>query len=98
MLLALASPPRHDLPEYREYAASVQRLAGAIADELGTADWTPIVLSSHDDYPRSLAGYRLARVLLVNPVRDGMDLVAKERPTGPDQRCAPVRSRRARAA
>src|SRR5258708_6240839 len=98
MLLALAYPSRHDLPEYREYAANVQRLAGAIADEFGTADWTPIVLSGYDDYPRSLAGYRLADVLLVNPIRDGMNLVAKEGPILSDRGCALVLSREAGAA
>jgi trehalose 6-phosphate synthase len=98
MLLALAYPSRHDLPEYREYAASVERLAEAIADEFGTAEWTPIVLSAHDDYPRSLAGYRLADVLLVNPVRDGMNLVAKEGPIVSDRGCALVLSREAGAA
>ncbi len=98
MLLALAYPSRHDLPEYREYAASVQRLAGAIDDEFGSPDWTPILLSAHDDYPRSLAGYRLADVLLVNPVRDGMNLVAKEGPIVSDRGCALVLSREAGAA
>ena len=33
-----------------------------------------------DDFPRSLAAYSLADVLVVNPVRDGMNLVAKEGP------------------
>jgi trehalose 6-phosphate synthase len=98
MMLALAYPSRHDLPEYREYAASVQRLAGAIEDEFGTPEWRPILLSDHDDYPRSLAGYRLADVLLVNPVRDGMNLVAKEAPIVNDRGCALVLSREAGAA
>jgi trehalose 6-phosphate synthase len=98
MMLALAYPSRHDLPEYREYAASVQRLAGAIENEFGTPDWRPILLSAHDDYPRSLAGYRLADVLLVNPVRDGMNLVAKEGPIISDRGCALVLSREAGAA
>ncbi len=78
MLLALAYPSRHDLPEYREYAASVQRLAGAIDDEFGSPDWTPILLSAHDDYPRSLAGYRLADVLLVNPDRGCALVLSRE--------------------
>ncbi len=56
------------------------------------------MLSSHDDYPRSLAGYRLADVLLVNPVRDGMNLVAKEGPIVSDRSCALVLSREAGAA
>jgi trehalose 6-phosphate synthase len=98
MLLALAYPSRHDLPEYREYAASVQRVASAIADEFGRPEWAPILLSAVDDYPRSLAGYRLADVLLVNPIRDGMNLVAKEGPILSDRSCALVLSREAGAA
>jgi len=98
MMLALAYPSRHDLPEYREYAASVQRLARRIEDEFATPDWTPILLSTSDDYPRSLAGYRLADVLLVNPIRDGMNLVAKEGPILSDRGCALVLSREAGAA
>ena len=98
MLLALAYPSRHDLLEYREYAASVHRLADAIGDEFGTPEWAPIVLSSQDDYPRSLAAYRMADVLLVNPIRDGMNLVAKEGPVLSDRHCALVLSREAGAA
>jgi len=98
MLLALAYPSRHDLPEYREYAASVQREARGIEDEFGTPDWAPILLSTHDDYPRSLAGYRLADVLLVNPIRDGMNLVAKEGPILSERDCVLVLSREAGAA
>jgi trehalose 6-phosphate synthase len=98
MMLAFAYPSRHDLPEYREYAASVQRAARSVNDEFGTPQWTPVLLSSQDDYPRSLAGYRLADVLLVNPVRDGMNLVAKEGPILSDRHCALVLSREAGAA
>ncbi|MFJ2034219.1 trehalose-6-phosphate synthase [Streptosporangium sp. NPDC087985] len=78
--LAFAYPSRHDLPEYREYTAAVQRCAQEIEDEYATEDWDPVILNVHDDYPRSLAAYRLADVLLVNPIRDGMNLVAKEGP------------------
>ena len=96
--LAFAYPSRHDLPEYREYTASVQRIAREIVDEFGTEDWDPLVLQVNDDYPRSLAAYRLADVLLVNPVRDGMNLVAKEAPLLSDRACAVVLSREAGAA
>jgi trehalose 6-phosphate synthase len=96
--LAFAYPSRHDLPEYREYTASVQRLAREIVDEFGTEDWDPLVLQVNDDYPRSLAAYRLADVLLVNPVRDGMNLVAKEGPLLTERACAVVLSREAGAA
>ncbi|GAA2913690.1 trehalose-6-phosphate synthase [Streptosporangium fragile] len=78
--LAFAYPSRHDLPEYREYTAAVQRCAQEIEDEYATEDWDPLILNVNDDYPRSLAAYRLADVLLVNPIRDGMNLVAKEGP------------------
>ncbi len=98
IMLSLAYPSRHDLPEYREYTASVQRLAAAIDDEFGTPDWTPVMLDTRDDFARSLAGYRLADVLLVNPIRDGMNLVAKEGPILSDRHCALVLSREAGAA
>jgi trehalose 6-phosphate synthase len=98
MMLSLAYPSRYDLPEYREYTAAVQRLASAIDDEFGSPDWTPVLLQTNDDYPRSLAGYRLADVLLVNPIRDGMNLVAKEGPILSDRSCALVLSREAGAA
>ncbi|MFI6482322.1 trehalose-6-phosphate synthase [Nonomuraea sp. NPDC050663] len=95
--LAFAYPSRHDLPEYREYTAAVQRCAKEIEDEYGTEDWDPLILNVNDDYPRSLAAYRLADVLLVNPIRDGMNLVAKEGPIL-SERCALVLSREAGAA
>ena len=53
--LASAYPSRHDLPEYREYTAQVQRMAVEIENEFGTDDWRPIVLDVTDDYARSLA-------------------------------------------
>jgi trehalose 6-phosphate synthase len=96
--LALAYPSRHDLPEYREYTASVQRHARQITDEFGTEDWDPLVLQVNDDYARSLAAYQLADVLLVNPIRDGMNLVAKEGPLLSERGCALVLSREAGAA
>ncbi|SDQ53569.1 alpha,alpha-trehalose-phosphate synthase (UDP-forming) [Thermostaphylospora chromogena] len=95
--LAFAYPSRHDLPEYREYTAAVQRSAQEIEDEYATEDWDPLILNVQDDYPRSLAAYRLADVLLVNPIRDGMNLVAKEGPVL-SPRSALVLSREAGAA
>src|SRR5690606_11975190 len=95
--LAFAYPSRHDLPEYREYTAAVMRCAKQIEDEYATEDWEPLILDVHDDYPRSLAAFRLADVLLVNPIRDGMNLVAKEGPIL-SPRCVLVLSREAGAA
>lgn len=98
MMLALAYPSRHDLAEYRDYAARVEHAAREIEDEFATGAWTPLLLRATDDYPGSLAGYRLADVLLVNPIRDGMNLVAKEGPILSDRGCALVLSREAGAA
>jgi trehalose 6-phosphate synthase len=95
--VAFAYPSRHDLPEYREYTAAVQRLAREIADEFSSPGWDPLILEVNDDYPRSLAACRLADVLLVNPIRDGMNLVAKEGPILSDRGCALVLSTEAGA-
>jgi trehalose 6-phosphate synthase len=96
--IASAYPSRHDLPEYREYTAHVQRLATEIEDEFGTTDWRPILLHVTDDFARSLALYRSGDVLLCNPVRDGMNLVAKEVPTLSEKGCVVVLSTEAGAA
>lgn len=96
--LVFAYPSRHDLPEYREYAATVRRTADEIIEEFRTPDWTPLVLAVEDDLPRSLAAYRLADVAVVDPVRDGMNLVAKEIAIASDRGCALVLSREAGAA
>ncbi|MEV6407361.1 MULTISPECIES: alpha,alpha-trehalose-phosphate synthase (UDP-forming) [Streptomyces] len=95
--VAFAYPSRQDLAVYRDYTAEVQRVAREINERYGTAGWTPVVLHVKDDFARSLAAYRLADVALVNPVRDGMNLVAKEVPIVSDQGCALVLSREAGA-
>ncbi|NHC46782.1 trehalose-6-phosphate synthase [Motilibacter sp. K478] len=96
--IAGAYPSRHDLPEYREYTAHVLRLADEIEEEFGEPGWSPLLVSVEDDFARSLATYRVADVLLVNPVRDGMNLVAKEGPALSDQACALILSTEAGAA
>lgn len=95
--LAFAYPSRHDLPEYREYTAAVQRMAYDISEEFGRPGWEPVRLEVSDDFPRSLAAYALADVLVVNPVRDGMNLVAKEGPVLSRQDLSLVLSREAGA-
>ncbi|MEU3278404.1 alpha,alpha-trehalose-phosphate synthase (UDP-forming) [Streptomyces antibioticus] len=95
--VAFAYPSRQDLAVYRDYTAEVQRLATEINKTYGTPGWTPVVLHVKDDFARSLAAYRLADVALVNPIRDGMNLVAKEIPVVSDEGCALVLSREAGA-
>ncbi|WP_067397746.1 alpha,alpha-trehalose-phosphate synthase (UDP-forming) [Streptomyces sp. F-3] len=95
--LAFAYPSRQDLAVYREYTAEVQRLAQEINEQYGTPGWRPVLLHVKDDFARSLAAYRIADVALVNPIRDGMNLVAKEVPVVSDSGCALVLSREAGA-
>ncbi|WP_030057067.1 MULTISPECIES: alpha,alpha-trehalose-phosphate synthase (UDP-forming) [Streptomyces] len=95
--IAFAYPSRTDLVEYRTYTAAVRELADAINAEFATPTWQPLILHVDDDFPRSLAAYRLADVALVNPIRDGMNLVAKEIPVVSDHGCALVLSREAGA-
>jgi trehalose 6-phosphate synthase len=95
--VAFAYPSRQDLAVYRDYTAEVQRVSEEINAEYGTPGWTPVVLNLKDDFARSLAAYRLADVALVNPIRDGMNLVAKEVPVVSDAGCALVLSREAGA-
>jgi trehalose 6-phosphate synthase len=96
--LAFAYPSRSGLPEYQAYTARVYELAEEINAEFATAGWTPLILDVKDDYPRSLAACSVADVLLVNPIRDGMNLVAEEGPILSERGCALVLSREAGAA
>jgi trehalose 6-phosphate synthase len=95
--VAFAYPSRQDLAVYRDYTAEVQRVADEINSAYGTPGWTPVVLHVKDDFARSLAAYRLADVALVNPIRDGMNLVAKEVPVVSDEGCVLVLSQEAGA-
>jgi len=80
VFVALAYPTRQGLPEYLAYQSEVESTVARINDRWGTPGWTPIVLEVEDDYHRSLAAMTRYDVLLVNPVRDGLNLVAKEGP------------------
>ncbi|MFB7517660.1 trehalose-6-phosphate synthase [Streptomyces sp. NPDC056144] len=95
--LASAYPSRQDLESYRAYTEAVRTLADEINTDFGTPTWQPVLVSVKDDFTRSLAAYRLADVALVNPVRDGMNLVAKEIPVVSEQGCALVLSTEAGA-
>jgi trehalose 6-phosphate synthase len=96
--LAFAYPSRSAVPEYRAYTEQVRQIAAEITAEFGTAEWNPLILEVKDDYPRSLAACAVADVLLVNPTRDGMNLVAQEGPVLSERGCALVLSREAGAA
>ena len=79
MLLQIAPPSREDLPEYQKLRRNLEKIAGAINSEFADPDWVPIRYVNKSYQHASLAGfYRCARVGVVTPFRDGMNLVAKE--------------------
>jgi trehalose 6-phosphate synthase len=71
-------PSRGDIPEYAAYAEAVKQAAEEVNAGHGTDGWRPVVLAMEDNFPRAIAAYKNYDVLLVNAVRDGMNLVAKE--------------------
>ena len=77
--LQIAPTSRSEVPEYAAVSRAVNEALGRINGSLGEPGWVPIHYVT-STYPRSvLAGlYRLASVGLVTPMRDGMNLVAKE--------------------
>jgi trehalose 6-phosphate synthase len=77
-MVALLAPSRQDIPEYADYAAAVEAAAQEVNDRFARDGWQPVELDVADDFPRSVAGYKQFDVLLVNPVFDGLNLVAKE--------------------
>jgi len=77
---AFVYPSREGLPEYLAYRQEVETLAARINSQWGVPGWTPILLDTSDNFPRSVAALRRYDLLLVNPVRDGLNLVAKEGP------------------
>lgn len=77
---AMAYPSRVGLAEYQSYGQEVLGLAAQINAKWSRPGWTPVVLDTEDNYPRSVAALRRFDVLLVNPVRDGLNLVSFEGP------------------
>jgi trehalose 6-phosphate synthase len=78
--LALVYPSREGLSDYVAYRREIGAAVAAINERWGRPGWGPIVLDVADDLPRSVAALQRYDVLLVNPVRDGLNLVAKEGP------------------
>ncbi len=78
VFVAGAYPSRTNVRAYQEYAAEVRRTVDRINESWGTPGWDPIVLEVEDDHPASVALLRRADVLLINPIRDGLNLVATE--------------------
>ncbi len=78
-LVQLVVPSREDIPEYHEMKREIERLVGEINGQFTRPGWIPI----HYQYgrwerPELVAHYRAAQVAMVTPLKDGMNLVAKE--------------------
>jgi trehalose 6-phosphate synthase len=94
---ALVYPSREGLPEYLAYRQEVETMARHLNDKWSTPGWSPVLLDTSDNFARSVAALRRYDVLLVNPVRDGLNLVAKEGPLVNDRNGVLLLSREAGA-
>jgi trehalose 6-phosphate synthase len=77
--LQIAPPSREEVVEYRELRSRLERITGATNGRYAEPDWVPIRYVNRSFNQATLAGfYRIADIGLVTPLRDGMNLVAKE--------------------
>ena len=78
-LIQVAVPSRDEVPSYQEFRREIEGLIGRINGTYGTVTSVPIHYLHQSITPeRLVALYRAANVMLVTPLRDGMNLVAKE--------------------
>jgi len=78
-LIQIASPSRESVDAYAALRAELDSLSGSINGEHGELDWMPVRYIHRNVARKRLPGlYRAAAVALVTPLRDGMNLVAKE--------------------
>lgn len=79
IMLQIAAISRKEVAPYQDLRIAMDREAGSINSEYGEPDWTPLRIVARAGARNIVAGYmREARVGLVTPLRDGMNLVAKE--------------------
>jgi trehalose 6-phosphate synthase len=77
-LLALLVPSRMEVGEYQNYLGEIMAEAGTINAQYSDSIWEPVRIILGDNYQRAIAAMQMYDVLLVNPLADGMNLVAKE--------------------
>ncbi len=78
-MMQLAPPTRSEVPEYAEIRRSLEEAAGSVNGKFADIDWVPIRYLNRSINRRTLSGFfRIAHIGLVTPLRDGMNLVAKE--------------------
>ncbi|NLX09231.1 MAG: trehalose-6-phosphate synthase [Chloroflexi bacterium] len=77
-MVALLVPSRMEVSEYQDYLREIMAQAGLINAEYSDDYWEPVRILVGENYHRAIASMQLYDVLLVNPIADGMNLVAKE--------------------
>jgi trehalose 6-phosphate synthase len=78
--LAIFVPSRLGVEEYQDYLDEIMAAAGRVNAQFGSSSWEPVRVLVGEDYARAIAALQIYDVLLVNPIADGMNLVAKEGP------------------
>jgi trehalose 6-phosphate synthase len=79
VVLQIATPSREDVPEYQRIRAELDARIGRINGRFGEPDHLPVRYVNRRFRQETLFGfYRASRVAMVTPLRDGMNLVAKE--------------------
>jgi len=80
VFLARVYSSRESLPEYLAYRTEVEHVVARVNERWGARGYTPVVLDLEDDFAATVAALRRYDMLLVNPIRDGLNLVAMEGP------------------
>ena len=78
--LAFLVPSRTHIKQYERYMEEIEALVRQINAAHGSPNWNPIHIFSENNYTQAIAGLKLYDTLMVNPVVDGMNPVAKEGP------------------
>ena len=97
VFLARVYSSRESLPEYLAYRTEVQHVVTRVNERWAAPGYTPVVLDLEDDFASTVAALRRYDLLLVNPIRDGLNLVAMEGPAVNERDGAVVLSREAGA-
>ncbi|MCB2203364.1 trehalose-6-phosphate synthase [bacterium] len=78
-LVQVVVPSRTDIPKYHDLKVEIERLVSEINGEFTRSGWVPIhYIFRHLTRTELLAYYRTAEIALITPIKDGMNLVAKE--------------------
>ncbi len=100
VLIQVVVPSRRQIPEYQDLKTEIERLVSEINGQFTRSGWVPIHYMFRSlDRRELLAYYRTAEIALVTPLKDGMNLIAKEYcASSPEEHCVLILSEFAGAA